>query len=78
MLNLSEIRNKHYSHQRGKLINMDADIDDWLPLIIVLKQEFILNYLHLLVLFYNSQEFCKSSNFSYNIRFTWGCLAFFK
>ena len=29
MLNLSEIRNKHYSHQRGKLINMDADIDDW-------------------------------------------------
>tara|TARA_B110000027_G_C16120343_1_gene302496 strand:- start:4441 stop:5226 length:786 start_codon:yes stop_codon:yes gene_type:complete len=29
VLNLSEIRNKHYSHQRGKLINMDADIDDW-------------------------------------------------
>ena len=29
MLKLSEIRNKHYSHQRGKLINMDADIDDW-------------------------------------------------
>ena len=29
MLKLSEIRNKHYGHQRGKLINMDADIDDW-------------------------------------------------
>jgi hypothetical protein len=29
MLKLLEIRNKHYSHQRRKLINMDADIDDW-------------------------------------------------
>jgi hypothetical protein len=28
-LDLQEIRNKHYNHQRKKLINMDANIDDW-------------------------------------------------
>ena len=29
MLKLSEIRNKHYDHERKKSINVDADIDDW-------------------------------------------------
>ena len=29
MLSLIQIRQKHYDHQRKKLINMDADIDDW-------------------------------------------------
>ena len=57
MLNLSEIRNKHYSHQRGKLINMDADIDDWkYSPYNVLKQIYI-ELSSLLVFVYNSQEF---------------------
>lgn len=30
MLSLKEIREKHYTHQRSKLVNMNADIDDWL------------------------------------------------
>ena len=29
ILKLSEIRNKHYDHERKKSINVDADIDDW-------------------------------------------------
>ena len=29
MLKLSEIRNKHYGHERRKSINVGADIDDW-------------------------------------------------
>lgn len=29
MLNLIQIRKRHYDHQRNKLINMDANIDDW-------------------------------------------------